>query len=131
MSLFDAISSQVASSIASSAAGEGVMGAVAALLNDPQTDGLQGLVGAFEEQGLGNLIASWIGSGENLPISAAQLQSVLGSERIAGLAQQFGLSANDLSGQLANRLPELIDRLTPQGAIPEGALSGLMGLFKG
>ncbi|MFG6449502.1 YidB family protein [Roseateles sp. BYS180W] len=131
MGLFDAIAGQVLGSIAGNGQGSGLMEAVSGLLaNHP--GGLQGLVSAFEQQGLGGVVSSWIGTGQNLPISAEQIQSVLGSGQIQSLAQSLGFSAQDVSGQLAQLLPQVIDQITPNGALPEGgALEGLLGMLKG
>ena len=92
--------------------------------------GLGGLVSKFQEAGLGNVVQSWIGSGENLPISADQISQVLGSDGLANIAQQLGLGNGDAAGQLSEMLPGLIDKLTPNGQAPEGGL-GNMGDLAG
>ena len=117
------------------------MGVVTQLLTDPKHGGLQGLIQTFEQQGLGQIVASWVGTGQNLPISVEQLSAVLGSEKLQGLAQQVGLDPQALSGQLAQWLPQAVDHLTPQGQVPapgalqpdalQGALGGLLGKFLG
>ena len=99
-----------------------LLDAVAGLLGN---GGLQDMVAKFEQGGLGHLIGSWIGSGQNLPISADQLHQVLGSETIAGLAQQLGLSHGDVAAQLSQLLPQVVDKLTPQGQVPAGGVGGL------
>ena len=92
---------------------------------------LQGLVGSFQQAGLGEVVASWIGRGENLPISAEQLQQVLGSEQVQALAAQFGIDPSQAASQLSALLPGLVDGLTPEGRLPEaGALgAGLGGML--
>ena len=80
--------------------------------------GLASLVQQFTSAGHGNLISSWIGSGENLPISADQLTNVLGLDKIHELAKQAGVPVEQASGALAGLLPGLIDKLTPGGALP-------------
>jgi uncharacterized protein YidB (DUF937 family) len=101
------------------------------LLNNQQ-GGLTGLISAFEQNGLGSVVASWVGTGQNLPISAEQLQSVLGNEQVQAIAQQLGFSTQDVSAHLANLLPQVVDKLTPDGSVPEGnAIGGLMGALKG
>jgi uncharacterized protein YidB (DUF937 family) len=101
------------------------------LLNNQQ-GGLSGLISAFEQNGLGNVVASWVGTGQNLPISAEQLQSVLGNEQVQAIAQKLGFSTQDVSAHLANLLPQVVDKLTPGGTVPEGnAVGGLMGALKG
>jgi uncharacterized protein YidB (DUF937 family) len=95
------------------------------LSNDGAQGGLGGLVGKFQEAGLGNVVQSWIGSGENMPISADQITQVLGSDGLANIAQQLGLGNGEAAGQLSEMLPGLIDKLTPGGHAPEGGLGGL------
>ncbi len=100
--------------------------------NDGAMGGLGGLVSKFEQAGLGNVIGSWIGAGQNQAISGDQLSSVLGSDAISGLAQQLGLNSGDVAGQLANVLPGLVNHLTPEGQAPAGGLGNtgdLMGML--
>jgi uncharacterized protein YidB (DUF937 family) len=100
----------------------GMMEVVTELLSDPATGGIQGLVGTFNEKGMGDMVSSWIGTGPNLPISGEQIQAVLGSERIRLIAQRLGLSPSDAADGLAKALPDAIDKLTPNGVLPEGSL---------
>jgi uncharacterized protein YidB (DUF937 family) len=123
MGLFDS----VIGALGAGGSGQGeLMNVVAGMLhNDAPGGGLAGLVTKFEQGGFGDVIASWIGTGQNLPISADQLKSVLGSDTIANLAQQLGLSHGDAAGQLSQMLPQVIDKLTPHGNVPAGGLGGL------
>jgi uncharacterized protein YidB (DUF937 family) len=92
-----------------------------------------GLLDQLRQAGLGNAVDSWIGSGQNQAISAEQLQSVLGSDKLAGMASALGLDADQVSGQLSQLLPELVDKLTPQGTMPEGGFGNadaLMGMLQ-
>ena len=96
--------------------------------------GLNGLVSQFASKGLGDVIGSWVGTGQNKSISPDQLQNVLGSDVLGGLASKLGLNVNDLSSQLSNLLPGVVDKLTPEGKVPEGdilsqASDMLGGLF--
>ena len=96
--------------------------------------GLGALLQQLQRGGLGEVAASWVGTGQNLPVSADQLQSVLGGDQIGALAQQAGLSQGDLMGQLAHLLPQVVDRLTPNGQLPasDGAdLSGMLSSVLG
>ena len=79
--------------------------------------GVQGIVAQLESQGLGNTVKSWVGTGANQPITAAQVHSAFGPEVIAGLAAKFGLNPQDLAAKLAQVLPQAIDHLTPTGAV--------------
>ncbi len=106
--------------------------AVLGMLNNGGAQGgLQGLVEQFSQAGLGNLVQSWIGTGANLPISADQLQQALGSSQIGALAQQLGTSPGEVSGQLAQVLPGLIDKLTPDGQLPQGGIQDALGALGG
>jgi len=89
------------------------------LLTNPQTGGLEGLVETFKSKGLNDTVSSWVGTGQNLPISGKQIQDVLGSDLIQQFAKKLGASNQDVSGGLANLLPGLIDKLTPTGQLPE------------
>lgn len=103
--------------------------ALGMLSNDAPGGGLQGLIQKFEQGGLAEVVGSWVGTGSNLPISAEQLQSVLGSDAISALAGKFGLSGADVSQQLAHLLPKVVDQLTPNGAVPEGGVGDLGSLI--
>lgn len=89
--------------------------------------GLGALVQQFQQGGLGDLVGSWVGTGQNLPISAEQLQGVIGSEQIAAFAQQFGLSQGDAASKLSELMPQVVDRLTPGGELPGADALGDMG----
>jgi len=115
----------------------GLAGALGGLLaNNGNTGGLGGLVSKFEQAGLGDVIGSWVGKGENLPVSGGQLQDALGGDTIASIASKLGINAQTLLPMLATMLPALIDQLTPHGKVPEqglgnhedllGSLSGLL-----
>ena len=108
--------------------GQANLGAVLSLLNS-QGGGLGGLVQAFERQGLGDIVSSWIGTGPNLPISSDQLHQALGSSQISAFASQAGVPADGVGPILAALLPSLIDRMTPNGQLPAGgAVPGLDAL---
>jgi uncharacterized protein YidB (DUF937 family) len=94
-------------------------------------NGLGNLMQAFEGGGLGHLFQSWVGNGQNLPVSAEQIQSVLGNsgmlERIAQMAG--GLQTSEVAQHLSTLLPQIVDHLTPNGQVHAGdAASALEGL---
>jgi uncharacterized protein YidB (DUF937 family) len=111
--------------------------ALGMLNNDAPGGGIGGLVQAFQQGGLGNVVQSWIGTGQNLPISAEQLQSVLGGEGgpLAQIAGKLGMNPADVAGHLSQILPQLVDTATPDGQLPQGgglgALAGLASQFLG
>jgi uncharacterized protein YidB (DUF937 family) len=103
--------------------------ALSMLGNDAQGGGLGGLVGKFQQAGLGNQMSSWIGSGQNLPISPDQLQSALGGDLLGQIAKQVGMSPSDTGSQLSQMLPEVINHLTPSGSMPAGGLGNVADLL--
>ena len=91
---------------------------------------LGNLTNAFQSAGLGNILQSWIGTGQNLPISADQINKVLGAGTVADLAKKAGIDEAQTSSALASRLPQGIDKVTPGGNVPAqndlgGALASL------
>lgn len=89
--------------------------------------GLAGLVEQFARHGLGDVAKSWVGSGQNMPVSADQLGKVLGGDVLGQMSGQLGMNQGDLLGQLAQMLPQVVDKLTPQGQIPQGDVHAMGG----
>jgi uncharacterized protein YidB (DUF937 family) len=83
--------------------------------------GLGGLLDKFQKGGLGHAINAWPGTGQNQPVSPGQLGSALGPDIIKTLAQRSGLSEEEITKQLSQILPGVIDKLTPQGRLPTAA----------
>ena len=111
-----------------------LLNAVIAMLANGQGQGGAGgglgdLIGKFTQGGLGDVIGSWVGHGQNAPISGDQLSNVLGSDMISDLAARLGLSHEEAAGQLSQVLPQVVDRLTPQGHAPAGGLGGMDDLM--
>jgi len=103
--------------------------ALALLANNGQNGGLGGLVERFNQAGLGNVIHSWIGTGENVPITAEQVQQVLGEGQLQQISEETGLAEPEAASQLSDMLPDLVDKLTPAGHIPQGGLGDLSSLL--
>lgn len=80
--------------------------------------GISGLIQSFHSNGLGGLVNSWISTGQNQPVNAAQIEQVLGSAPVQALAQKLGIDPNQASSMLAQMLPNVIDKLSPNGAVP-------------
>ena len=99
--------------------------------------GLSGLIASFQKGGLGEIVSSWVGKGENLPVSADQLGSVLDPGVVQSLADKTGQDASSVLGSLSTMLPQLVDKATPDGTAQPGqsfnptdllaSLSGLPG----
>jgi uncharacterized protein YidB (DUF937 family) len=79
--------------------------------------GVKGLVDQFQQQGLGPTIQSWVGTGENLPISPDQIHQALGSETVQQLAAKLGIPPDVLAAKLAEVLPQAVDKMTPNGTV--------------
>ncbi len=149
MGLLDSVMSAVGGQMQGGAGLQGVLGmlgsqpqlmqiASSLLGDDGEQGGLQGLIVKFQQAGLGDVVASWVGTGANQAITGEQLSSVLGSDALSGLAGQFGVNPSELAGQLSSVLPGLVDKLTPNGQAPVaglgngGDLMGMLGsLLKG
>ncbi len=86
-----------------------------------QGGGLQGLIRTFQDKGLGDLVSSWVGTGQNLPINGQQMQTGLGADLIGQLATKVGLPPDIATAKLTEILPTLIDKLTPEGKVPDSA----------
>ena len=109
----------------------GLLQGVLALVSQHE-GGLGGLLQSFKDKGLGEAAASWVGNGENMPISGEQIQSVLGGSALGDLAAKFGMSSEDVSGRLSELLPQVVDKLTPTGKV-EGSLDmgNALGMLQG
>lgn len=88
--------------------------------------GLNGILDKFRANGFAAEVASWIGTGSNLPISAAQIEQVLGHDSLNNIAAQLDLPPAEISANLAAYLPKVIDRLTPDGKVPENQSAVLL-----
>jgi uncharacterized protein YidB (DUF937 family) len=86
-----------------------------------QSGGLQGLASKFAQSGQGNAFQSWVGMGENQPVSNDQIQNVLGSEQVNAIATRMGVDPAVASTFLAEYLPKIVDKLTPAGKIDPAA----------
>jgi len=85
-----------------------------------QHGGLQGMLGKFQQAGYGEQAQSWIGTGQNMPIDAGALSHIFGQGELSQIAQQLGIPHEQVAGQLAQELPNVVDRMTPDGQIPAG-----------
>lgn len=101
---------------AQSGASSGLLQQVIGMLGTPGA--LSKLTSAFQGAGLDNVLQSWVGTGKNLPITGDQVKQVLGSGNVADLGARAGLNESETSNQLAGMLPEVVDKLTPDGKLP-------------
>jgi uncharacterized protein YidB (DUF937 family) len=139
MGLFDEVLSMAgaASSTGSGAAAQpahnaDTLSAIMNYINSPQVGGIAGLQSMFQQGGLSHIVTSWISSGQNLPVSADQLQNVLHSGALQAAAQKAGMDSSQLTGAMASLLPHLVDKLTPNGQVPDaGSLTKMLGGLMG
>ena len=98
--------------------GRALSGVATSMLGQDGT-GLNGLIEKFNQGGLGQLVQSWVGKGANQQISAEQAKSILGADAISGIASELGTSEDAASSKVAKVLPQLVDKLTRDGEVPD------------
>ncbi len=133
MSIFEEAFNKTSTVFSDSEQTSGAFKLVMELLNKPEIGGISGLIKSFEENGMGGIISSWIGTGENLLISSGQIHQVLGGETMQNIANHTGLPLQNIASDLSNLLPLVIDKLTPNGEVSDSQnllVQGL-GLLKG
>jgi uncharacterized protein YidB (DUF937 family) len=99
----------------------GALSAILNYVNSPQVGGISCLQKTFQEKGLGGIVNSWISTGQNLPVSADQLQNVLHSGALQQAAQSAGIDPSQLVSMMTTFLPHIVDKLTPNGAVPDNS----------
>lgn len=123
MSFFDSVLKAATGAAPAEAESQPSLASAAlSMLSNSQTGGISGLAEQFAGQGLGHIVSSWIGTGQNLPITPEQLQKVLGSEQVQAIAAKVGMSPDEVNTGLAQILPQIVDHLTPNGQVPRGDL---------
>ena len=132
MGLLDSITGMANQALSSGQGNHPLLQGVLGLLQKHE-GGVAGLVQQFKDKGLGDVAASWVGTGENLPISAEQLKGVLGNETLGQMAAQLGVSGDQLSSQLSGLLPQVIDKLSPNGEVASGGFDAaqVLGMLQG
>jgi len=118
MGLLDSILGAASGQTGATGEANPLMGIISSLL--AQSGGLQGLASKFMQSGQGNAFQSWVGMGENQPVSSGQVQNALGSDQVKALAAKMGVDPAQASNFLAEYLPKIVDKLTPAGKIDPG-----------
>lgn len=132
MGLMDQLGQAVGGMLGGQGGQNPLLQAVVGLLGkESSIGGLAGLVQAFQKNGLGEIVNSWVSTGQNLPVTPNQIEQGLGSDLLSQLASKAGLSSGAASSQLSGILPDLVDKLTPGGKIESGGLEQLMKLVQG
>jgi uncharacterized protein YidB (DUF937 family) len=119
MGLFDSILAAASGKTDTAGEANPLIAIVGGLL--AQSGGLQGLASKFSQSGQGNAFQSWVGMGENQPVSSGQIQNALGSEQVNAIATKLGVDPAVASTFLAEYLPKIVDKLTPAGKIDPAA----------
>jgi uncharacterized protein YidB (DUF937 family) len=107
-------------------AGGNLLGALLGALGSGGGQSLSGLLQQLQEGGLGEKSASWVGTGQNQPVSGPEIAQALPYQTLDHVAQQSGLSPEQAADRLAQLLPRAVDRLTPSGQIPQGSLEDVI-----
>jgi uncharacterized protein YidB (DUF937 family) len=129
MGILDSITGQI---LGGGSTQNALMNALVAMLGNKQSGGLAGLVQQFAGKGLGDIVNSWVSTGKNLPVTPEQISQALGDKTIGKLASQTGIPAEEVSSHLATLLPQVVDKLTPDGKIAQSdIMSKGMDLLKG
>ena len=132
MGLMDQVGHAVGGLLGGQNAQNPLLQAVTSLLgNNSSLGGLAGLVQAFQKNGLGEVVNSWVSTGQNMPVTPNQIEQGLGSDVLKQLASKTGLSPTDASSQLSSLLHNVVDKLTPNGKIEAGSLEQLLKLVQG
>jgi uncharacterized protein YidB (DUF937 family) len=97
----------------------GLPAVLSQVLGKTDLGSIGGLLQQLQQSGLGPQVASWLGNGQNLPISVDQLKNALGDQNLRQLATQFGLPVDQLLGELSRHLPGAIDHMSPNGSLEE------------
>lgn len=122
MGLFDSLAKNALGSMLGGSANMDPAAMLSGLLNE--AGGLTGMMAQFEKAGLGATFSSWVGTGTNLPIDAAQMQAAVGTDNLQALAGKVGMQVSTVLPLLAQFLPQVIDKLTPHGEIHDNNPNG-------
>jgi uncharacterized protein YidB (DUF937 family) len=117
MGLLDNLENQAVGNVLGGSSNPLVAGVLQMIQNQP--GGLQGLVQSFHDKGMGGLISSWVSTGPNPPISSDQVHQALGSDQVKAIAAKAGINPDIAGAAIAQILPGLVDKLTPNGSVPD------------
>lgn len=117
MGLLDNLENQALGSVLGSSSNPLATSLLQMIQNQP--GGLQGMVQSFHDKGMGGVVSSWVGTGANSPITADQIHQVLGSDQVKALAAKAGISPDMAGSAIAQLLPGIVDKLTPNGSVPD------------
>ncbi|HWZ82779.1 MAG TPA: YidB family protein [Terriglobales bacterium] len=127
MGLLDNLENQAATSMLGGSSNPLAAGILQMIQNQP--GGLSGLVQSFHDKGLGGLVSQWVSTGPNPPMTSDQVHQALGSDKVKELAAAAGISPDMANSAIAQLLPGIIDKLTPNGQVPDH--SSMMDMASG
>ena len=109
---------------------QGGMSAISSLFGN---EGLQGILSKLQASGLDKQVMSWVGGGKNEPVTGTEIKDAVDPQQLQQVAQQTGMSQDQVADHVAEALPHVVDQATPTGQVPQQAsspLDSLMGMFK-
>ena len=110
---------------------QGQQGGIKAISQLFGGNGLQGIMAKLQSSGLGQQVKSWVGTGQNEPITGADIKEVVDPAKLEQMAQQQGMAPDEMSDHIAQALPTLVDKATPDGQVPQQAgVDALKGTLK-
>ena len=108
-----------------SAGGQGsILDSIVGMITNQQSGGLEGLLQAFKDKGLADIVQSWVSRGQNLPVTPDQIQTALGKGQVKQIAKSSGMTQSAAAEALSQLLPQVVDKLTPKGTIDPKTLTG-------
>jgi uncharacterized protein YidB (DUF937 family) len=110
----------------------GEQGGITAISSLFGNEGMQGILSKLQASGLDKQVMSWVGHGQNEPVTGDDIKNAVDPQQLSQVAQQSGMSTDDVANHVAQALPEAVDKATPGGAVPQQGFSmdTLMGMFK-
>ena len=124
--------SQSSGSAGSALNSDALMSALSGLTGGTSDGGLDisSLIGGMQSSGLGDILQSWLGDGDNTAVSSQQLSGMLGNDKISAFASQLGLSEEEAVGGLQDALPQMVDKASSGGSLLDsiGGIEGAIGL---
>ena len=104
---------------AGTGAGAGLLGALLPLVAGfLKNGGLNKILSGFQEKGMSSQASSWVGTGDNEPVSGTEVEEIVGADEIQAIAQQLGISNEQAADAVAEVLPRVVDQVSPEGELP-------------
>jgi uncharacterized protein YidB (DUF937 family) len=110
----------------------GEQGGIAAISKLFEGEGMQGILSKLQASGLDKQVMSWVGHGQNEPVTGDDIKNAVDPQQLSEVARQSGMSQDEVADHVAQALPEAVDKATPAGAVPKQGfrMDSLMGMFK-